>query len=479
MALVVWVALAVSHVDFLNIPLGRRARWVSLAALAAVALVYAANRPGRRLRPDLIVWLAAAFLVLALASASWSPNASLTLGRATTLLFLFVAGGAIAFGTGGGERAAGGVLLALLAGAAAVAVGGGIELAVDPDRALVPATTGSPTRYNGLGGNPNMMAMLLAVSLPLAVWAFLEARSTLGKSLSVAVFLVFNASIVASGSRGALLAAAVGLAALGLALPGRRRVRAALAVGAVGLLALNIGITQVPQPAERDPVLHPEFGSQQPLGPRDAQFILPLESEFGFPAERSAATSRRRSLFDSSGRAQAWDGALEQALERPMLGYGFGTEDRIFVDRFYRFYSSAVENSYVGTALQLGVVGFCLLLALLAALVARGVRRLGVLSAHARPVAAACLGVVAAGLMLAVSQSYLTSVGNPATTPFWLSAFLLAAVSARSSPPLHEGPPQPQQPHQSKTGEGEKEAAQRERETRLDVVHGEHSGIDK
>jgi hypothetical protein len=390
---------------------------------------------------------------------------------------LFIAGGAIAFGTGGGERAAGRVLLALLAGAVVVAIGGAVDLALEPDRALVPATTGSPRRYNGLGGNPNMMAMLLAVCLPLAAWAFLAARSTLGKSVSVAMFLALDASIVASGSRGALLAAAAGLAALGLALPVRRTIRVALALGAVGLLALNVGLTQVPQPAERDPVLHPEFGSQQPLGLGDAQFILPLESEIGFPAERSAATSRPRSLFDTSGRARAWDGALGQALERPLLGYGFGTEDRVFVDRFYPFYSSAVENSYLGTALQLGVVGFGLLLALLAALVTRGVRGLAGLAVPARPVAAACLGVVAAGLVLAVTQSYLTSVGNPATTPLWLSAFLLAAVCARSASRLRERPTGPQEANESEAGESQEEAAQRDREARFDMVHGEHGGI--
>lgn len=471
-----WAALAVSHVDAVNIGIGHRVRWAALAALTAVAVTYAATRPGRRLRPDRIVWLAAAFLALVLVSASWSSDAPLTLGRAVTLLFLFLAAGAIAFGTGEGERTAGYVLLALLAGAAAIAVGGGIDLAVESERALVPATTTSPTRYNGLGGNPNMMAMLLAVSLPLAAWAFLEARSTLGKAVSAAVFLVFDASLVASGSRGALLAAAVGLAALALALPFRRRIRAALALGAVGLLALNLGLTQLPQRAERNPVLNPEFGSQIPLGPRDAQFILPLESELGFPSEGFRAKGQPRSLFSTSGRTSAWEGALDQVLERPALGYGFGTEDRVFVDRFYTFYSSNVENSFLGTALQLGVVGLGLLLALVGAVAARAVRALGSLSGPARPVAAACIGVVAAGLVLALTQSYLTSVGNPATVPFWLSAFLLAALAA---PPRHEGPPARHEANEREAHEGEEEAAQRDREARLDVVRGQYGGIDE
>jgi hypothetical protein len=468
--LVVWTALAVSHIDELNIPIGRRMRWVMLAGLTVVALAYAATRLDRRFRPDSLVWLAVAFPMLAFVSAAWSPDVSLTLGRALTLLFLFVAAGAIAFGSGGSERAARGVLLALLVGATAVAVGGGIDLVLEPDRALIPATTGSPARYNGLGGNPNMMAMLLAVGLPLAVWAFLESRSVLGKAACVVVFLVFDASLVASGSRGALLGSAAGLAVLGLALPFERRLRGALAAGVVGLLVLNLGLTQLPQRAERNPVLNPEFGTRLPLGPRDAQFILPLESEIGYPAEDAEADARPRSLFSTSGRTEAWEGALGQAFERPALGYGFGTEDRVFVDRFYTFYSSNVENSFLGTALQLGLVGLGLLLALITSLVTYGVRALASLSGPARSVAAACLGVVATGLVLGLTQSYLTSVGNPSAAPFWLSAFLLAALSTGSAAPRSESPPSRHQAEEGEAGEREKEAAQRDREARLDVV---------
>jgi hypothetical protein len=475
--LVVWAALAVSHVDEWNFPIGRRMRWVTLAGLTFVAVAYATTRPGRRIRPDPLVWLAVALPAVALASAAWSPHVALTLGRAFALLLLFVAAGAIAFGSGGSERAARGVLLALLVGAAAVAVGGGIDLVLEPDRALIPATTGSPARYNGLGGNPNMMAMLLAVCLPLAVWAFLESRSVLGRAACVATFLVFDASIVASGSRGALLGSAAGVAALGLALPFGRRVRAVLVVGAVGLLVLNLGLTQLPRHADRDPVLNPEFGSRVPLGPRDAQFILPLESELGFPPEGFDAETRSRSLFGTSGRSEAWEGALEQILERPALGYGFGTEDRVFVDRFYAFYSSNVENSFLGTALQLGAVGLGLLLALIGAIVARGIVAVRSLDGPANLVAAACLGVVTAGVVVGLTQSYLTSIGNPATAPFWLSAFLLAALASRSAVPGEETLSAPHQTEKPESGEGEEESAQRDRKAGLDMVDGEDGGV--
>ena len=48
-----------------------------------------------------------------------------------------------------------------------------------------------------------------------------------------------------------------------------------------------------------------------------------------------------------------------------------------------------------------------------------------------REYAAACAGVVVAGLVLAVPQSYLTSVGSPPTAAFWIAFFLLAALTRR------------------------------------------------
>src|SRR6185437_13011608 len=122
-----------------------------------------------------------------------------------------------------------------------------------------------------------------------------------------------------------------------------------------------------------------------------------------------------------SGRLDAWRGALHEAARRPVAGHGFGTEQDVFVDRYYRFVGGLPEDSYLGLALQLGVVGLLALLALVAALVAPGLRALR----GPRPdLAAAGLGVLAAGLAIAVVQSYLYSVGNIATSTLWIAAFL-------------------------------------------------------
>jgi O-antigen ligase len=154
------------------------------------------------------------------------------------------------------------------------------------------------------------------------------------------------------------------------------------------------------------------------------EFVRPLSDEIG----ASNGGSIHRSLFGTSGRLGAWRGALGQAAHRPLAGYGFGTEDRVFVDRYYGFDSSLPENSYIGTLLQLGVVGALAFAALLAAVAAAGAQALR-RAAPGRLEAAACASVAAAGLVLALTQSYLTSVGNVATVTFWVAALLLTANS--------------------------------------------------
>jgi hypothetical protein len=430
--LVLWIGLAAGNVYPWNIPVGRIVRWAALVLLVAAALGYALTRRPRRAPIGPAPLLASALLALAFVSALWSSDTGLTVGRAASLLLLFLAAWALAYGSEGRPVAVGQVLLGLLAGAAAIAVGGLLNLWADSDRALVPATLATPARYNGLGGNPNTMAMLLAATLPLAAWAFAEARSTRGKAAAAAVFLLLDGSVAASGSRGASIAAFVGLLVLVPALARDRRHGLLLAVGATALLVVNVGVMEIPPNAERDPVFNTEFGDTRPIAPADLQAKLPLENEIGFPTPTTQL--RRRELLDTSGRTKAWEGAFRQAAERPLLGYGFGTEERVFVDRYYVFLSDRVENSFLGALLQLGVVGLAGLLALLGAIVAGGWRAIRTADPERRRAAAACLGVVAAGLALAVTQSFLTSVGSPATPPFWLSALLLAALAAPSGP---------------------------------------------
>jgi hypothetical protein len=269
----------------------------------------------------------------------------------------------------------------------------------------------------------------MAIALPLALWALVEARTVAGRAAAAGSFLLLDASIVASGSRGALAGAAAGLLVVALAVTRGRRARVWAALAVLALAALDFGIMQLPPHGDRDPALLVPFGQatqRVPLGPRDADFLLPLENEIGYPEPGDPRV--RRGFLETSGRVVAWRGALEQAAQRPLLGFGFGTEEEVFVDRYYLLLSSRPENSYVGSVLQLGALGTFVLVGLLVVLLVRGRHALRP-TREAHRAAAACAGVVVCGLVIGVTQSYLTAAGSPIAAPFWLAAFLLGALA--------------------------------------------------
>jgi O-antigen ligase len=409
------VALASSSVGEL-ILVGRPARWVMLGALGAVSVAGALLVARRRL-PLLAYALPFGLLLVAYDSAGWSVDPSLTARRATAFAALLVTGAALASLAAARPEVERAVLVGILLGATALALGGLAVLGIAHGDAVQAADTQSPARYQGLGGNPNTAAMLLALGVPLALSIVLEARRVAERVAAAAALLLLAGSVVASGSRGALIAALVGALVL-VAAVARGRRRLVLAAATAAAFGLGVWITQLPKPLPRP--VHRAAASTPPVKPTfepNAERQLPLSQEIG--AENGAHPSIRRRLFGSSGRSQAWAGALHTWERRPVAGYGFGTEERAFVDRYYTFDSGLPENSYIGTLLQLGVVGLALLVA--AALWALARFRLS-------PPAAALL---AGGLVLGLTQSYLFAVGNDATIPVWLAWFMLAAAAAR------------------------------------------------
>jgi O-antigen ligase len=107
------------------------------------------------------------------------------------------------------------------------------------------------------------------------------------------------------------------------------------------------------------------------------------------------------------------------------VGHGFGTEEAVFVDRFWGFQGGVPENSFLGLFLQLGAVGVVLFLVLIGALAAATLRVLRT----ERNLAAACLGVLGAGVVLSLVQSYLFAIGNVAMLTVWTCALLPAGRS--------------------------------------------------
>jgi O-Antigen ligase len=403
-----------------------------LALLCALAVAFALAHAGpRRLWESArspAYALAAALVALAAASILWSADPRLTVERVASFSLVLVTAAALGLAAAGDRPLVERLLVAVAAGPVAVALLGLVVLAVTPHHALQEATQTIPGRYRGIGENPNTVPMLFAATLPLLTWLALEWRGR-RRAAAILGLALLAGSIVGSGSRGALVTGAAGclLVAVATATSPRGRLLAAAAVAVA--LAVSVGLGQIPQP-------NPSATDTSTTGCLDCKYkihdadaTMRLDDEYGAPG--GADPGVKRTLFASTGRTQAWEGAVDQGQQRPVVGYGFGTEDHVFVDRYYAFFGGSPENSYVGVFLQLGLAGLALVLALAAALVLAGAAAIRRLDGEARRAAAACTAVVCAGLVLAVVQSYIYAAGNNATLTVWLCAFLGLALAAR------------------------------------------------
>jgi len=317
----------------------------------------------------------------------------------------------------------------VLGGAFAVVRVGFRLLGADHAAAVVAATYESPARFRGFGQDPNTVALLCGVAAPIAVWLLLTSRR---RAPALVSLLLLAGTLVASGSRGGLLSAGAGCLVVALLTLARTLRNVLLAVSVVAAaVAIGAAVESIPSPSATAAHAPSPGSSTSAPTPRsgflDAEAAYPLESDIGQPLPGGGQPPVRRSIFGSSGRIDAWGGALHEAARRPVVGHGFGTEQAVFVDRYYRFVGALPENSYLGLALQLGLVGLLALAALVVVLARGGIRALG---GPRSALAAAGLGVLAAGLVAAVAQSYLYSVGNIAAAALWIPSFMLAALDA-------------------------------------------------
>lgn len=379
-------------------------RWaVLLLLLACVLALFLLRVAWSRARPFV---LAAWLVLLAFLSASWSVVPGLTLERAASLAVLFVTAFLLATSAASLaliER----VLVAVLVGAVVVALLGLLLLALDRHAALQPASAGVPTRFRGLGEDSNTAPLLYALVLPIAAWGVARGGRARRRIAAAAAFLLLDGSIVGAISRGALAAGFAGVLLVALTAQRTWSSRSAYLSLALAFAGLSFGLMTIPS--------SPAPANRSSAPGRHSQQVAP-----GYAASGPDDVG--------TGRLAAWDGALGQISHRPVAGYGFGTEDRVFIDRYRGFSGNFVHNYYLGLLLQLGAVGLATFLGLMLLWCGRAAHAYFRLAERDRLTLVACAGMVVAGLVAAVVQSYLTSVGNIATGSFWIGAFLLAAL---------------------------------------------------
>lgn len=400
---------------------GGTLRWIALLALLVVGAVAALAR-GERLRLPLAVGAGAVWLVaLALVSSLWSVEPVLTAKRGISLGLVLGAAGLLAYAAAGRPLFAERLVEGIVAGAAAVALAGLPLLALDHGAAVHAASYGVPARYQGIGQSPNTVALLLALAVPLAAWIAIARHRLLG----IAALVLFAGTLAASASRGGLVGALVGSLIVVALTSWSARVRVGLAALACVVFAGAVAAGRLSHslPAPSGGPSAPAAAAPQPRY-ADVDRSFPLGDDVGRPLPGQGDNEGTRTLLGSSGRTAVWDYALGQVLQRPVSGFGFGTEDRVFFDRFANFQGDRVENSYIGLLLQLGAVGLASFVTLIAGAVLAGRRAL-----RGRGFGVAAVGALAGGLVVALVQSYVYSAGDIAALTFWVAAALCAVAA--------------------------------------------------
>jgi O-antigen ligase len=426
----------------------RNLRWVALLSLCAASLALA-----RRCAPRMAVTalerrgavLVSIVIALFMLSAAWSVAARLTLERGFTVLLVLVTASALGFSAARAPR-----LVPLCARAILAAIGllllASLVLAVfDTGAALQPDIV----RFRGIAENPDTLPLLAAYGLPLGSWLTLESTHRVERAVASTLMAAIVVLLGATGSRGGIVAGVAGLAVVVWLMRSSLALGAVAVAGVVLVLGASLALTPlmahlpgaqqrhaVPGQAVRALAVAlpgPSHHHHRHYASGDQYNPGPLADELGFPGMHHRRTPLRN-LFSSSGRLQAWAGAIHQADQRPLLGYGFGTEDRVFTDRWYAFEGDRPENGPIGIYLQVGLIGLLAVVALVGWSVMGGVRTVARLPRERRPLLAAVAGVVAAGLVETLFQSFAVSAGDIAMLTFWVSLGLFATSAEWAQP---------------------------------------------
>lgn len=322
--------------------------------------------------------LALVFISYAFMSIAYSPYPYLTLERSTTILLLYISVFWIIWKYAyqqGPEKVVSLILgvmwIIFIASYAAIFIG--------PFR---PFLNG---RFMGVFANPNGMGVVSALILPLSLWKFLET----GKKSALFLFLLISLSLLFCGARGSLNAT---LFALGYLIYARSKRKNPFALFATLSCVLI--------------------------------FIWIIETS---AKEFFKTYIRLESIPILGGRLEAWQAGVNLIMDKPLFGYGFGVEDKLFGLKkimFRRHAGAYVHNSFLGMLLQLGLLGFImffvpLFILLFKELFSRNENQEVPILRYA------LRSSLIAGLVCCVSESWIYSVGNTQVFPFWIMVMLL------------------------------------------------------
>lgn len=243
-------------------------------------------------------------------------------------------------------------------------------------------------RFMGYFLNPNTIGILTAVLLPLILWKVLEKKSRWAKVLLFFVLV----SLILSGSRAGLLGSFIGGSFYLFTTRKKYRIPAVFLGLLIVILMFAVG--------------------EKILGSVASYMRIGLGTGITEGVEKWNVVT--------SGRVEKWQVMVSLIKKRPFIGYGFGTEDLLF--RYFRIPMETTglytHNSFLGMAVQMGILGFILFFSPLFYLLFKP-------SKIKNNLVYALNGMVIGGLIGGFFESWMYSIGSAFAFPFWVGVVIL------------------------------------------------------
>ena len=398
-------------------------RWLPLVILAAMPLSLAIQKRGMPRAIERADAYIVVFTLFAFISCLYSINPRLSFLRAGSVLLMY---GAVFWGVWlyaddfGVEAVANTIVIVI-----AIVFGLHILNAVTDPAGSFPYLG----RFQGWTINPGIAAGHASVLLPFALWIASQRSRWQYWVLVGAILFV----LIMSQTRTEIVAAAIGSTYfLVRTYPKRIYVvlSGTLSVLIMSYMWIEVGPRIFPQGTEfsLDHIANTLLDNNLDSGEEYNELEMPEVWYDRF----NPRTSDAKTL---AHRTDKWRLGLKYFMERPLQGFGFGTEDRLFAyhdvnPQDYQLSGASMHNSYLGLVLQVGIVGAALFYVPLASLLFYEL--LTARETHRQPLLSALLSVVITCMVAGMFSSDLYSMGNAKSFVFWISVMLLVRSTVKS-----------------------------------------------
>ena len=398
-------------------------RWLPLVILAAMPLSLAIQKRGMPRAIERADAYIVVFTLFAFISCLYSINPRLSFLRAGSVLLMY---GAVFWGVWlyaddfGVEAVANTIVIVI-----AIVFGLHILNAVTDPAGSFPYLG----RFQGWTINPGIAAGHASVLLPFALWIASQRSRWQYWVLVGAILFV----LIMSQTRTEIVAAAIGSTYfLVRTYPKRIYVvlSGTLSVLIMSYMWIEVGPRIFPQGTEfsLDHIANTLLDNNLDSGEEYNELEMPEVWYDRF----NPRTSDAKTL---AHRTDKWRLGLKYFMERPLQGFGFGTEDRLFAyhdvnPQDYQLSGASMHNSYLGLVLQVGIVGAALFYVPLASLLFYEL--LTARETHRKPLLSALLSVVITCMVAGMFSSDLYSMGNAKSFVFWISVMLLVRSTVKS-----------------------------------------------